>query len=62
MEIKNLKGQLIRSLLYGKYQKGTHNIIWDGKDDSNRPVVSGIYVYTLKVNKKSTTKKMLYLK
>ena len=62
LEIKNLKGQLIRSLLFGKYQKGTHNIIWDGKDDSNRPVVSGIYVYTLKVNKKSTTKKMLYLK
>ena len=62
LEIKNLKGQLTRSLLYGKYQKGTHNIIWDGKDDSNRPVVSGIYIYTLIVNEKSTTKKMLYLK
>ena len=62
MEINNLKGQSVRSLLYGNYHKGSHNIIWDGKDDNNKPVVSGIYIYTLFVNEESTTKKMIFLK
>jgi hypothetical protein len=38
-------------------------VVWDGKDDNNNPVSSGIYMYQLKVDGKAiASKKCLLLK
>ncbi|RLC44519.1 MAG: hypothetical protein DRH57_09080, partial [Candidatus Cloacimonadota bacterium] len=38
-------------------------MIWDGKDDNNKPVSSGIYLYQLKCGEyKSPVKKMCLIK
>jgi len=50
IEIFNLKGQKIKTLLPSYFDKGTHSIMWNGKDFANQDVPAGIYFYNLKVN------------
>ncbi len=61
--IYNTKGQRVKSLVRDNLVKGNHSIIWDGVNDSGKPVSSGIYFYKLSVNGLSkSTKKCLLLK
>ncbi|MCF7911568.1 MAG: T9SS type A sorting domain-containing protein [Candidatus Cloacimonetes bacterium] len=61
--IYNLKGQKIKTLNSGNYLKGTHSILWNGKNNSDNPVSSGIYLYKLEVNGKTEARnKCLLLK
>jgi hypothetical protein len=67
IEIFNEKGQKIREFNVilsgdeGDRNKGT--VIWDGVNESNEPVSSGVYFYILNVHGKTEeTKKMLLLK
>lgn len=62
LRIYNLKGQLVRNLFSGAQQKGSHSLIWNGKDDSGSSVGSGIYFYRLESTGFSQTKKMLLAK
>ncbi|MBC8416425.1 MAG: T9SS type A sorting domain-containing protein, partial [Candidatus Cloacimonetes bacterium] len=57
--IYNLKGQKIRQFSIFNNQS---SIIWDGTDENNQPVSSGIYFYKLKTDKFSRTRKMILLK
>jgi hypothetical protein len=44
-------------------EKGNHSIIWNGVDEFNNPVSSGIYYYKLDINGKTeAVKKCLLLK
>ncbi len=43
IEIYNLRGQLVRSLDHTELQQGTNKLIWDGRDDHQRQLASGIY-------------------
>ncbi|MDP8268975.1 MAG: peptidylprolyl isomerase [Candidatus Tenebribacter davisii] len=62
LEIRNIKGQLVKTLLKSELQAGEHSIIWNGKDDSGHNVASGIYLYHLKTNNISEIKKAILLK
>jgi FlgD Ig-like domain/Periplasmic copper-binding protein (NosD) len=63
LSIYNIKGQKINTLAQNDYSKGTHSIIWNGDDESNKSVSSGIYFYKLLVNGKAeAVKKCLLLK
>ena len=67
ISIYNLKGQKIRSLESGnrvtaKATKSLSHIIWNGKDDSGKPVAAGIYYYKLKTNCFSAVRKMLLMR
>jgi hypothetical protein len=62
LRVYNLKGQLVKKLFSEAKPAGAHSIIWDGTDDNNRTVSSGIYTYKLSSGKFSTTKKMILLK
>jgi hypothetical protein len=63
IEIYNLKGQNIKTIVNEKMEQGLHQIIWDGKNDNNQYVASGVYFYKLKVNNKNIAiKKCLLLK
>jgi hypothetical protein len=42
------KGRQIRTLKCGNQLPGSHNVIWDGKDNLGNRVSSGIYFYRLK--------------
>ncbi len=63
LTIFNIRGQKVKTLINSDCTNGNHSIMWDGVDESNNPVSSGIYLYKLKVNGKTeATKKCLLLK
>jgi len=63
LTIYNIKGQKIKTLAHDEFTKGSHSIIWNGNDDYDKLVSSGIYFYELNVNGKTeAVKKFLLLK
>lgn len=47
LEIFNLTGQKIKTLVNATQPRGQHLVIWNGDNDQNHPVASGIYFYQL---------------
>ena len=43
IEIYDLRGRLVRTLLSGQLGAGTHPAVWDGRDGGGTRVASGIY-------------------
>ncbi|KQC09366.1 MAG: hypothetical protein APR54_12945 [Candidatus Cloacimonas sp. SDB] len=62
VEVFNIKGQKVRTLLNEHLDNGTHSIYWKGTDNSNKSVASGLYFYKLTSGKDTVTHKMLLLK
>ena len=62
LNIFNIKGQLIKTLIDETQIAGEHSIIWDGRNESNQLVSSGIYFYKLETKNISEIKKCLLLK
>jgi len=62
LEIYNQKGQLVKSLARGNVDSGWHSKVWNGTDNQNRKVASGLYYSKLSYNGKSIVKKMVLLK
>jgi len=62
LDIYNIRGQRIKTLLSEKMSSGKHHIVWDGKDDAGRTVSSGIYFYRMSTPNKTLTSKMLLMK
>jgi hypothetical protein len=63
IEIFNIKGQKVKTLADNQFTPGSHSVVWNGKDESGKPVSSGIYFYKLQVNgKMESMKKCLLLK
>ncbi len=60
--IYNLKGQMIRRLINAPLGVGTHRLVWNGKDDRNTPVASGVYLYRLQSGKHKFSGKMVLAK
>ncbi|MEA2096795.1 MAG: T9SS type A sorting domain-containing protein [Candidatus Cloacimonadota bacterium] len=62
LEIYNIKGQKVKTLLDCYMSPGRSEMIWNGRDDNGKRVSSGVYFYRLQTPKKYITKKMLLLK
>ncbi|MBW6516832.1 MAG: T9SS type A sorting domain-containing protein [Candidatus Cloacimonetes bacterium] len=62
LQIFNIKGQLVTTLVNQRYESGFHTLVWDSKDYSQKEMPSGIYIYRLITTDLHDTKKMLLLK
>ena len=62
LNIYNIKGQKVRTLIDKRKQAGKHTTIWNGKNNSCKPVSSGVYFYNLKAGTYEKTEKMILLK
>ncbi|PKN78738.1 MAG: hypothetical protein CVU48_07410 [Candidatus Cloacimonetes bacterium HGW-Cloacimonetes-1] len=63
IQIYNLKGQLIRTLISNSIvNPGSHTVVWDGTDDNGRSVASSMYFYKLQSGNRTIMRKMLLLK
>ena len=62
VEVYNILGQKVKTLVQDDKSRGLHSVIWNGKDDNSNPVSSGIYLYKIKSGKYSKTKKMILMK
>ncbi|MDD3536531.1 MAG: FlgD immunoglobulin-like domain containing protein, partial [Candidatus Cloacimonetes bacterium] len=63
LDIFNVKGQLVKTLVNGEMPAGTHSIVWNGRDMKNKAVATGVYFYRISSPKEgSITKKMMLMK
>ena len=65
LNIYNIKGQKVKQLITNSTSQlsaGQHSVVWDGRDENNKPVGSGIYFYKMKTDNFEKTKKMILLK
>ena len=62
VEIFNLNGKKIRTLLRGKLAQGTQTLTWDARDAHGKLQSSGIYFYRIKAGKHQLTGKMTLLR
>ncbi|MCI0696879.1 T9SS type A sorting domain-containing protein [candidate division KSB1 bacterium] len=59
LEVLNLMGQHVTTLMQGKRPAGEYEITWDGRNDSGQPAPSGIYLLKMQAGKFSQTRKMV---
>jgi hypothetical protein len=62
IEIYNIKGQRIKTLVDGRYRTGIYSVTWNGTDGLNRSVGSGIYLYHMVVGDYSSIRRMTLIK
>jgi len=64
LKIYNLMGQEVCSLYEGIQSAGNHIITWDGTDNANLSVASGIYLCSLSVDQRGgkVLKKLIFIK
>jgi hypothetical protein len=62
LRIYDIRGRLIKTLIDDKKDPGSYQIAWDGRDNRESKVASGMYLYTIKVEDFSSTRKMMLLK
>jgi len=62
LDIFNVKGQKVSTLLSEVRKSGLHKVVWNGKDNIGHDVASGIYFYRLNVGNFEETRKMILMK
>ncbi|MHB9027978.1 MAG: FlgD immunoglobulin-like domain containing protein [Candidatus Latescibacterota bacterium] len=55
-------GGKVRTLFSGPMSAGGHTVTWDGRDDSGKPVASGVYISRLVAGERIASGKMVLLK
>jgi hypothetical protein len=62
LEIFNSRGANVRTLMNEPLQASSYTVVWDGKDDNNQSVSSGIYFYKMTSGNQAQTRKMILMK
>jgi immune inhibitor A len=61
LEIFNITGQRIKLLTDGEFEPGIYSIPWNGRDNNEDEIGSGVYFYRISVDGRSVSRKMLKL-
>jgi hypothetical protein len=62
IDIYNLAGQRVRTLVSREHQPGRYRIKWNAKNDFGSPVASGMYIYRIHAKDFVSVKKLLLMK
>ncbi len=62
IDIYNVKGQKVITLVDEQMSAGHHSVVWNGKDDSGRNAASGIYFSRMRSGKYTATRKLILMK
>ena len=62
VDVYNLRGQLVRRLLNNNLPAGSHQVVWNGRNDAGSAVASGIYFYRLDSELYNAVQKMTLVK
>jgi len=62
LEVYNIRGQKVRTLVSEFKEIGYHSVIWDGNDSNGNQIGSGIYFYQLKADDFQKVRKMILIK
>jgi flagellar hook assembly protein FlgD len=62
LDVYNMTGQHVVTLVSRRLNAGLHSITWDGKDETGKTVASGVYLYRLVTEKFIDAKRMVLVK
>jgi Tol biopolymer transport system component len=62
LAIYDVRGMLVRTLVQGELEGGTHQASWDGLDSQGRPASSGLYFYRLTAGGESVSRKLVLMR
>ena len=62
LTIYDIQGRIVKRLVNEKFQTGNYITRWEGINDNNLKVTSGVYFCRGRIGDKSVTMKMLLLK
>ncbi len=62
LEIYDVSGRRVRSLVDAPQTAGSHEVVWDGTNDAGDPVPSGVYWSQLHLRRFTTNRKLVVLK
>jgi hypothetical protein len=62
LAVYNLAGQKVAALVDGERPTGAYTVRWDGRDEAERSLASGLYIYRLKAGRQWVTRRFLLLK
>ena len=62
IQIFDVSGRKIKTLISGNYSVGDYTTQWDARDERGQPVSAGVYIYTIESNNVLDSKKMILLK
>ena len=62
IEVYNIRGQRVKTLVDEYKSQGVHSVIWDGTDSSGQIVSSGIYFSRMTAGEITDFRKMILMK
>ena len=62
LQIYNVLGQQVKTLIDEPMEIGHHEVTWNGRDGSGKAVSSGVYFYRLESGQFGQTRKMMLVK
>jgi hypothetical protein len=62
IKIFDILGREVITLVQGNQKQGVHRIHWDGRDNLNQSVATGVYLFRIEAGEFICTKKMVYLR
>ncbi len=62
LRVFDVQGRLVRTLVNGPVEAGSHVVDWNGLNENGREVSTGVYFYRLEAEEKQLTKKMILLR
>jgi hypothetical protein len=61
LDVFNVKGQLVRTLVNADQASGRYRVVFNGRDNNGNPLSSGIYLYRFTTGTYSNTRKMMLM-
>ncbi len=62
VEVFDLQGRRVKTLLRGPVERGEHRVVWDGTNAAGSPVAAGVYFVKARAADFSQTRKVTYLR
>ena len=62
LNIYNISGQRVKTLVDEVRPAGNYSIVWDGTNDAGNRVTSGLYIYRIETDGFSQSKKLMLMK
>lgn len=62
LQIYDVGGRLVRTLMDRTVAAGRHRVAWDGRDNAGQTVASGVYFYRLVAGDQERERKMVFVK
>ena len=62
IEVFNIMGQKVKTLVNEYHTANNYSLVWDGTNNKNEGVSSGVYFYKMQAGRYTSTKKMILMK